>query len=425
MTKTKHLKFIILIASALLIIFLPACTQKPSESTTEGPANGKRNPEELTLWVYFSSDEEMAVLESVVSEWEAQTGDQVEVIQYPYFEMLSKVEVSFPAGKGPDLIEYPHTNAGVWSQAHLIAPFPKGVLSETEAANYQTSALSAFTTDGQLYGIPQISDMVVLMYNKDLVTTPPTTMEELKIMAHELTTDNIYGFLMLDNNMWFGWGFISGYGGYIFGEKDGIYNPNDIGIFSKNTADGLDYLMTFRKIEKLIPSDVDWNVLTGMFTEGKVAMMFMNANQAGIYEEAGIRVGMAVMPQLPNGQMPAPLMNLHGWGLNAYSKKQQAAAELAVFLGAKLPVPLFQASAGNIPVRKDVMSDPVIANDPNANATAQQVEFGQPVPNIPEMGLAWTPIDNAFKLVATGEINTAQALMEAAQALREAIASQE
>lgn len=414
----------------ILTVSLPACNGTPLTSTpsaAEGTAENlptQRQPEQLTVWAYPASDAEKAAMQTVVDAWEAQTGDTVELISYPYFEMLSKVEVAFPAGEGPDLLEFPHTNTGIWSQAGLIAPFPAGILSETEAANYRASALEGFTTSGNLYGIPQIADVVLLMYNKAFVTNPPQTMEELVQMGHELTKDDIFGFLMLDNNMWFGWGFVSGYGGYIFGKQDGTYNPSDIGIFTKSTADGLDYLMTFRKKEGLIPTDLDWNVITGKFTEGKVAMMFMNANQAGIYQQAGVDVGMAVMPKLPNGEMPHPLMNLHGWGINAYSKKQQAAAELAVYLGANLPVPLYQASPGNIPVRKDVMSDPIIANDSNASATAQQVEFAQPVPNIPEMGLVWTPLDNAFKLVATGEKSTAQALMEAAQAIRDAIAGQ-
>lgn len=403
---------VFMIVGVLLVAFsLPAC--RPQES------------ENIILWTYLSTQQEMETLQNVVDTWAAETGNTVEVIQYPYFEMLGKVETTFPAGEGPDLFEYPHTNVGIWSEAGLIAPLPDNALSEEELANYQISGLNAFTTANTLYGIPQIADTVIMLYNKALVSDPPETMEELVIMAHQLTTDDIYGFLLLDDNVWFSWGFISGYGGYIFGEQEGSYNPNDIGVFSKNTADGMDYLMTLRNEEGLIPTDLDWNVITGKFTEGKVAMMFMNANQASIYEEAGIDVGIAVLPQLPNGEMPHPMINFHGWGINPYSQKQEAAAQLAVYLGANLPVSLFEASNGNIPVRSDVLTDPLIANNPDAIAAVQQVGYGQPVPNISEMSLAWTPLDNAFKLVARGEESTVQALMEASEAIRQAIENQE
>jgi arabinogalactan oligomer/maltooligosaccharide transport system substrate-binding protein len=422
------MKILTLISLVLAVCFLPACGNKsagtPAGNPTESPAGSQRSPESLIVWVYMK-DTELAALQTVVNAYQSKTGDTVTVINFPYFEMLSKVEIAFPAGEGPDLVEFPHTDAGVWSQAGLIVPFPTGALSDNERSLYQASALDAFTTDGQLYGIPQIADTVVLMYNKALVTKPPETMGELVSMAHQLTRDDIYGFLVLDNNMWFSWCFISGYGGYIFGQQNGAYNPDDIGVFSKDTADGMNYLMTFRNQEGLIPSDLDWNIITGKFTEGKVAMMLMNANQAGIYQAAGVDVGIAVIPRLPNGEMPHPLLNVHGWGLNAYSTKQQAASELAVYLGAHLPVPLFQAGSGNIPVRNDVLTDPIIANNPDATAAVQQVQYAQPVPNIPEMSLVWTPLNNAFDLVASGKKTTAQALLEATQAIRDAIAGQQ
>jgi arabinogalactan oligomer/maltooligosaccharide transport system substrate-binding protein len=363
---------------------------------------------------------------AVADEWAQIKGDTVTVVNYPYFELLGKVEIAFPAGEGPDLTEMPHTDVGVWAQAGLIASVPEGIVSEAERALYQPSALDAFIYDGQLYGIPASADIVLLLYNKGLLAEPPETMEELIQTAKELTSGDIYGFLMLDNNMWFGWGFVSGYGGYIFGQKEGGgFNPKDIGFASPKAVEGLEYLKSLRYEHKLIPPDIDWNILTGTFTEGRCAMMFMNANQAKIYRQAGIDVGMAVMPKLPNGEMPAPLLNVHGWAINAFSDKREAAAELAAYLGANLPVPLFKASPGEIPVRIDAMDDPLIAENADALAATAQVGFSQAVPNIPEMGLVWLPVNNAFELVMKGEKEATQALFEAAQAVRSAIADQE
>jgi arabinogalactan oligomer/maltooligosaccharide transport system substrate-binding protein len=251
-------------------------------------------------------------------------------------------------------------------------------------------------------------------------------MNELIEVAKGLTKDDIYGFLVLDNNFWFTWGFISGYGGYIFGQhEEGGFDPNDIGVFLPGAVEGMEYLKTLRYEHGLIPEDIDWNILTGTFSEGRCAMMLMNANQAGIYREAGVDVGMAVIPELPNGEMPAPLLNVNGWGINAFSDKQQAAAELAVYLGAYLPVPLFQVSPGDIPVRKDALEDPIIAGDPDAVAMTMQVGYSQTIPNIPEMGLVWLPVNNAFELVIKGEKESSQALYEAAQAIRSSMLDQE
>jgi arabinogalactan oligomer/maltooligosaccharide transport system substrate-binding protein len=396
-------------------------TQVPS--TAVPTAKPARAPASLKIWVYLS-DADLLVFQSVVDQWEAQTGDTVEVVNYPYFELLGKVDVAFPAGEGPDLCEIPHTDVGVWGQAGLIAPLPEGVLSEEEKSQYMQSALDAFFYDGKQYGIPQIADVVVLLYNKALVAKPPETMEELIQMAKGLQTDDIGGFWMLDNNMWYGWCFVSGYGGYIFGKTESGYNVDDLGVFSRGTAQGLDYLFTLRREHEIIPENIDWNLLTGRFTEGKLGMMIQNANQAVIYEGAGVDVGMAVIPKLPNGEMPHPLLSISGWAINGYSKQQQAAGELAVFLGANLAIPLYKSASGNIPVRKDALSDPAIAGNLDIVAAIQEVGFSQPVPNVPEMGLVWTPVNSAFELAAKGNKTSAQALSEAAEVVKAAIAGQ-
>jgi arabinogalactan oligomer/maltooligosaccharide transport system substrate-binding protein len=135
-----------------------------------------------------------------------------------------------------------------------------------------------------------------------------------------------------------------------------------------------------------------------------------------------VDVGIAVIPRLPNGEMPHPHLTVHGWAVNAYSQKKEAAADLARYLGANLPIPLFKAGAGNVPVRIDAQEDPVIANNPDAMALAQQVGYSHAVPNIPEMAHVWVPANSAFELAATGDMTAAQALKEAEQAIRAALA---
>lgn len=396
-----------------------APTAKPAEPT---PAPAPE-PVELTVWAYLA-DVELEAFEEVVQSWESETGNKVTLVNYPYFELLNKVEIAFPAGEGPDLCEIPHSNTGLWGEAGLIVPFPDDIYSQ-ERSQYQESAIAAFMLEGKLYAIPQIADLVALLYNKALIPEVPETMEGVIEAAKELTKDDTYGLLLLDNNMWFGWPFIGGYGGYIFGQSQAGFDPEDVGLASAGAIEGMEYLLKLRNEHQLIPPDLDWNVLTGKFTEGQCAMIVMNANQAPVYRNAGIDVGIAVLPELPNGKMPAPLLNLHGWAINGFSQKQQAAAELAAYLGAKLPVPLYKAASGNIPVRLDVLQDPAIAGDPDAVAMAQQVGFAQAIPNIPEMAEVWVPTDSAFQLAAKGDMTPAQALQEAAQATIQAIEAAE
>lgn len=439
--KEKQCSFFLLAASIIIAAFvLSACaaeteapppTQTPVEDGTGTEAQPtaeptERPPVDLTVWVYKMDDEEVLnTFEEVVNEWAEIRGDTVKVVNYPYFELLGKVEIAFPAGEGPDLFEMPHTDVGVWGQAGLIAPLPEGVVTEAERELYQPSALEAFTYDGQLYGIPQIADLVLLLYNKELISEPPQTMEELIETAKELTDGDTYGFMMLDNNMWYSWEFLSGYGAYIFGkDAEGAYNTKDIGLFNPGAIEGMEYLKTLRYEHKLIPEDIDYNILNGTFSEGRCAMIIQNANQAPVFRKAGVDVGVAVIPELPNGEMPLPLLTVHGWAVNGFSDKKQAAAELAAYLGANLPVPHFEVAPGDVPVRVDALENPVIAENPDAISMIQQVKYSQPVPNIPEMGFVWVPANNAFELVIKGEMTSEQALYEAEQAIKSSMAEE-
>ncbi|MDI7277242.1 MAG: extracellular solute-binding protein [Anaerolineae bacterium] len=406
----------------------PPPTPRPAEQPTAAPEPTAvpvpaREPQELTMWVYMT-DADLAALNEVLAGWKEETGDTVTVVNYPYFDLLNKVEVAFPAGEGPDVCEIPHTNTGVWSEAGLIAPIDEAMGAE-DRASYHESALQGFTFGGRLYGVPLIADTVVLMYNRALIPEPPDTMEELIEVAKGLTQEGQYGFLLLDNNMWFGWLFVGGYGGYIFGAGPAGFDPEDMGVANEGAIQGMEYMLKLRNEHKLIPTDLDWNLLTGKFTEGKVGAIVMNANQYSVYKQAGVDVGMAVLPELPNGEMPQPLLTVHGFAVNAYSQKKQAAAELAAYLGAHLPVPLFKAGVGNVPVRVDVLEDPAFAQDPDAMAAVQQVGYAQPVPGIAEMAQVWVPVNSAFELAAKGDKTPAQALKEAEEAVRTAIAGQE
>ncbi len=439
MDKRKHVWLVALILAVLVIAPVgcaqpaptatpPAPTSEPAEqptATSEPTAvpQPAREPTELTMWVYMS-DADLAALNEVLAAWKEKTGDSVTVVNYPYFDLLNKVEVAFPAGEGPDICEIPHTNTGVWSQAGLIASIDEAMPAE-ERGQYQESALQSLSFEGKLYGVPLIADTCVLMYNKALIPEPPETMEGLIEVGKSLAKNGQYGFLLLDNNMWFGWCFVGGYGGYIFGSGPEGFDPSDLGIANEGAVQGLEYLLTLRNEHKLIPPDLDWNLLTGKFTEGKVGAIVMNANQYPVYKQAGVDVGMAVLPKLPNGEMPRPLLHIHGLAVNAYSQKKQAAAELAVYLGANLPLPLFKAGIGNVPVRLDVLKDPALADNPDALAAAQQVSYSQAIPGIAEMAQVWVPANSAFELAAKGDMAPAQALKEAEEAIRKAIAGQE
>jgi hypothetical protein len=85
-----------------------------------------------------------------------------------------------PTGSGPDIILGAHDWIGELNASGLLAPVELG----PNAANFAPNAVQAFTfTDGKIYGMPQATENIALIYNTDLVPTPPTTFDEVKTMS--------------------------------------------------------------------------------------------------------------------------------------------------------------------------------------------------------------------------------------------------
>ena len=63
-----------------------------------------------------------------------------------------------------------------------------------------------------------------------------------------------------------------------------------------------------------------------------------------------------------------------------------------------------------------------IADDPIASTFALSAADGLPMPNIPEMGNVWGPLGDNMLAVRNGTLGAAEAMANAAQAVRDAIA---
>jgi maltose-binding protein MalE len=116
---------------------------------------------------------------------------------------------------------------------------------------------------------------------------------------------------------------------------------------------------------------------------------------------------------MKNGEYPRPFATISGFSVSAKSAHIAEAADLAVYLGAHLPVAIYAANPGNIPVHADAIKDPSIASDPMLAVWAEQIKHSDMLPSINEMNYIWTPAITAFTKVVHGE-GTAEVELPAA-----------
>ncbi|MGA1075528.1 MAG: maltose ABC transporter substrate-binding protein, partial [Ilumatobacteraceae bacterium] len=63
-----------------------------------------------------------------------------------------------------------------------------------------------------------------------------------------------------------------------------------------------------------------------------------------------------------------------------------------------------------------------LTDDPQVQTFAASAANGIPMPNIPQMGSVWGPLGDNMLLIRNGEIDAAEAMTTAAEAVRAAVA---
>lgn len=416
-------KWLLFLVSLLLIGIVVACAperEEPAatETTGEGVSEGTEaeaeveaeKPEKLVIW----EDKDKGIgLEDAIASFEEEFGIKVE---YREMDMASEIREQMrldgPSGQGPDVITLPHDQIGQVVVEGLIAPLE---VDQSVIDIYTDSSIDAQTFDGKLYGLPKATETPVLIYNKELMSEPPETFDELFEFSKDFADGERYGYLALWDNFYFAHAVIAGFGGYVFGDENGITNPQDLGVNNEGAVEGAEYIQKW--YEEIFPSGIigesGGSAKDGLFQEGKVAAVMDGPWAFQILEDAGIDFGVAPLPKLPNGEYPATFMGVKGWHLSSFSEHKEWATKLIEWIANEENSKIRFEKTQEIPPVKSLMEDPLIADNEGAIAVAIQSERAIPMYNIPEMSEVWEPMAQALQLIATGELDPEAALDEA------------
>lgn len=396
----------------LMIGALAACGPKEEENTGSKD-NGEKTedaskPEKLVVW---EDKEKSGWLEKVAADFEKENGIKIE---FKEVEMATKMKEQLrldgPAGTGPDIITLPHDQIGELAvQGHIL----ELNVSDDVKKTFSESSISAQSFDGKLYGLPKSAETPVFIYNKALMTEVPATMEDLYEFAKANTKDGKYGFLALWDNFYFAHAPIGGNGGFVFGEKDGALNPQDLGLNNEGAVKGTEYIQKWYA-EKLFPNGIvgesGGSAMDGLFNEGNVAS-YMNGPWAfGGLKDAGIDFGVAPLPKFADGTPMKTFMGVKGWHVSSYSKNQEWATKFLEFITNDENAKYRFEQTGEVPTNVALVDDPAIAENEGAKAVALQTQDAVPMPNIPEMGEVWGPMASALQTVVTGKAEPKAAL---------------
>lgn len=376
-------------------------------------ASAAQAAEPLKLLVWINGDKGYNGLQRVGDAFTRLSGVRVEV-QHPE-AAPEKFQQAVGAGKGPDIFCWPHDRVGEWAKAGLIHPLqpPKAVREAIEPA-----AWDAFRYNGKLWGYPVAIEANGLIYNKDLVPSPPASFEEVIALDAKLVKQGKKAVLWDFNKSFFSWPLLAGPGGYVFGKNaKGDYDPQQVGV---NTAGALQGAQMLERLVKsgVMPKGARYAEMEAGFAQGRVAMMVSGPWAWDNARRARINFGVAAIPAVVAGQPSQSFVGVLGCMISASSKSEDLARE---FLENHLlkPEQLKVINADvplGVPANKAFYAE--LSADPNIRATMDNARTGRPVPNIPEVGRFWTAMDAALEAITNGLQSPKEALDGAAARMK-------
>jgi arabinogalactan oligomer / maltooligosaccharide transport system substrate-binding protein len=374
---------------------------------------------ELVVWHAYRGAEK-AAFEKVIGNFEKSPGAKglkVSTLAIPYDAYADKISAAVPRGKGPDVFIYAQDRLGGWIEAGKTVEPIDFFIDKPTRERLLPGMLDAMSYKGGIYGLPINFKSTTLIYNKDLVKTPPKTTTEMVTMAKALTNTQSgrYGLAYWYTNFYFHSALMNAFGGAVF-DKDGKLTIN-----SPATIASLNQMMTWYKTDGILPTEPSEALIAAMFNEGKAAMVINGPWFVGDIDKK-INVGFAPLPTLDAAKKPMrPWLTVEGAYVAASSTKKEAAYELAKFLTSEEAGLVMALEGRQLHTNKNVYNDKRVSGDTVLMAFRSQLDAAEVMPNRPEMTMVWSPATTAMNKIVKGNATPEAAMKEAAATIQDSI----
>ncbi|WP_048152224.1 extracellular solute-binding protein [Palaeococcus ferrophilus] len=386
----------------------PASTTTSSETTTT-TSSAAQEKVTIVLW-HAIGPAELKAFEDLISEFEIEH-PEIEIKLEQKADLETSLKAAIPAGQGPDLFIWAHDWIGKFAEAGMLEPIDEYVTPDI-LDKFSPMAQEAMQYGGHYYAMPFAAETVALIYNKDMISEPPKTFDEMKaIMEKYYNPDSeTYG-LASPIDPYFISGWVHAFGGYYFDDK-----TKKPGLDKPETLQGFKFF--FEQVYPYMAQTQDYNAQVSLFHDGKAPMMINGPWSIADVKKAGINFGVVPLPAIDDQHRPHPyggVKLIYVAKLNDPSKKDAIWTFLKWFTTNPEAVKQLSIQDGYIPVLKEVLNDPEIQNDPVLYGFGQAVQYAIPMPKSPEMGSVWGPVGTAITNIMGGKQTIDEALQQAQQ----------
>lgn len=388
------------------IIITILCTLM-AVGTLTGCGAGKTDSR-IVIWTNMSV--EVDTLQKYADEWGEKNGYEVEVLhQSPSVQQFAQAVKS---ASGPDaVVGIPNDQLADYVNAGLAAEVPQELYTDSD---FSDAAIQACYVDGKRYAAPLSVETTALFYNTELVSKVSSTWEELVEQAAQ------NGGVQFDaTSIYYDLGFVRACGGYIFQYKDGAYDTSDIGLANAGAVEAYEFINALCNKYNLITADVTADIARSNFQNGKCAYYIGGPWDIDGFISAQTPFAISEMPTFHGQPFVTPVGTQVSFVSNN-SDKQEQVWNFIQYLIENGALDLYEAG-DRIPARLADQELAEIQNNEYAQAFIAQINNGEPMPTVSEMGQLWSIHTNNIRSMWSGEQTAQQAADNMVSQLKEAI----
>jgi arabinogalactan oligomer/maltooligosaccharide transport system substrate-binding protein len=392
-------------AGALVAAVSLLATACGSGDTDETENDSAPAPDEvsgsLTWWDTSDPTNEGPAFDELIKRFEAEYPDVTIDHQYvPFGEAQNKFKTAAEAGEGaPDILRAEVAWVPEFASLGYLYSL-EGTAALDDADDYFETPLSSNVFDGQTYGVPQVTDSLALLYNKELfekagIDSAPTTWDEVAEASEALKSKAGVDGIFLNPAGYFLLPFMYGEGGdMVDTEAQEIVVNSEANVTGVSTAAELVKSGAAPKP----PAADGYSAMMTAFNEGKVGMIIngpwevaniSNAEGFGGVENLGIA-------PVPAGSETAGAP-VGGHNYVVYSGMEDSKAQAAIafidFMNSAESQAYLAEELGLLPTRKSAYEDEKVASNEVVSAFKGVVDAAVARPWIPEGGQFFTALD--------------------------------
>lgn len=343
----------------------------------------------IEFWHYWEGERESQLL-ILVKTFEERTGIKVNIKKVPWGAISTRYKVLSQKGGGPDLIVGPVDWIGKFFVDDLIVPIDEEI-TEKDKKIYLENILESCKYKGKIYGLPISYSMISLIYNKDLVKTPPRTSNELLKLAESIRNEEeeIYGFAYKMTDYFYHWTWANGFGGSPL--KD-----NKISFDSKEHIASLKFIKKlYNGKNKDLLQEADGDLIINLFNDGYLGMIMDGPWVMREIVKSGVNFGIAKLPVInETGIRAKPLISTKLIMLSSKAKDKESSIKFLKFLSSEESQAELVKSGSTLPTAKNVYEYRSLKESPYYEAMMgfrKQVEDAIPMSSNPKLSIGIWP----------------------------------